>query len=115
MSSPLDTYAASKMGPMKIATCPQTVATRFKVVLPDGVKRALLRMISTSEFRYLQAGSGVTATTTTAGRVQANQDWPLLVEGPGDQFISIIHGVAGSVDVQINIVSSVDDWSLEAA
>ncbi len=115
MASPFDLYTSSKMGPMHPAAAPITVATRFKINLPPNIPRALFRAVCTSEWRYLQGDAAVVATAATAGRVQANQDWPIMIEGPSDQFISIIHAIGEEISVEINIVSSVDDWTIALA
>ena len=118
MSSPLDLYASSNWGPMKLAPFNGSAgaAIRYKITPPAGQAKALFVIRASQAFRILQSPlATIVVTATTGGQGDANKEYPITVERGKNQFISILSATVTATSLEVKIDSSTDDWSLDVA
>lgn len=113
----LDTYLASKLGPMNQAAYNGSAGAtvRFSLTPPNPGQRALYMLRSTTNVRILQGGAAVDVSATTGTLLQANVYMPMVVEGTRDMYISLLSGTTAAGTLDITLASDVASWTLASA
>ena len=110
----IDLYVAAKLGPMNIAAFSSSASAwrKYRFNLPSNVGRALFALMPTVNCRVLQGDKDVLGTAATACMLATYSYFPMVIENDQDRYISIASNNTTAGNLEITLISEIEDWSL---